>query len=345
MHGLRTLIAALILTAFAWNPLFALNHSLSLKVQTDSRKGSLDIADLGRQFKTDQVTETLTYRLEGIAEHFSTQAEIAIVQPDYSSVLVRNQKGAQLPLSLTMGNQTEFLLDLSADWARGSDRASLGWKGSLGESPFASHLLHAAYTRSFFSQTSSLGIEGSYLSQAQPSSFFIDRDFQNKARPTLIHAYEAAFLYEQTLTENWKMRNRMGVSRRLEERPLNYFISTQQAYALSDRLFANLKLNYADELRSQPLLNERGYFRAYGATLGLHAELFYDLLVSLSYGILFERERDPRSAREIEVASDQYGFGVHYSLSKMTLNAEAGYVVTNTNIKHLSVSGGATWRL
>lgn len=345
MLRLRTLEFTAVFALFSANVCWGLTHSVSMSVQTDSRRGSLDIADLNRQFGTSQVSEQFSHRMEGILDSVATQASVVIVHPDYSSVLVRNKAGIEAPLSTQVGSRSEFVMDLGADWAKGANSASLGWRGNVNGSPFFSNLFRGAYSRSFFSQATSVGLQGSYLSQRQPESYFVDRDFQTKARPQSVNAYEIAFLLDQILSEKWKMRNRVGISQRIEERPRNYFLSSRHAYALTDRLFADLQLTYADELRSETLKNERGYFRAYGARVGLSAEIFYDLVVSASYGILFERERDPRIEREVEVASDQYGLGVIYSFSQVEFEARAGYVVSNTNIRNLSLSGGATWRL
>jgi len=341
---LRTLVI-LAAVALAQAESRGVAHSVSMSIQSDSRRGSLDIADLNRQFGTSQISEQIGYKMEGLLEGITTQVSAVVIHPDYSSVLVRSKAGVEEPLSNQVGSQSEFVMDLGADWARGANNASLGWRGNLGKSPFHSSLFRGGYSRSFFSQATSLGLQGAYLSQQQPESYFIDRDFQTKPRPQSINAYEAAFLFDQALSEKWKMRNRVGIAQRIEERPRNYFLSSRHAYALTDRLFADLQLTFADEIRSEALKNERGYFRAYGARAGLSAEVFYDFVVSASYGILFERERDTRIEREVEVASDQYGLGVTYSLSQVDLEARAGYVVTNTNIRNLTLSVGSTWRL
>jgi hypothetical protein len=345
LQRLRTLMA--IAGAVMSLGAVARTHSIGLSFQLDSRQGPLDVSDLNRRFGITQRSEQLSYRTEGLPGGLSFQGAFVVAHPDYSSVLVRDIKGNQTPLSAlpNLVRRQETTLDAGFGWSRGPHAATLGWRGNVSQSPFASHLYRASYARGFFSQTTVLGLSASYLGQTQPESYFIDLDFRTKARPRRVHAYEVAASFDQVLSSKWKMRNQVGISRRLEERPLNVSASTRQAVALTDRLFSELVLSYADESRSQALQNERGYFRAYSVRGALTAEPLYDLLVTLSYGVFWEREQDPRSNRHVQVAADQYGLGISFAPSDWEAHLQGAYTAANTGIRQLSFTGSFMWKM
>ncbi|MEZ4750901.1 MAG: hypothetical protein R3B54_09855 [Bdellovibrionota bacterium] len=339
-------------TLGTWLLAFAIASSASAwtnqaytSMEVEVKRGALDIFDLNRRYGVSTLSEVVGYRAEGIARYFNVDAAITLSQPDYSSVLIRDAQQNEKLLSELAGIRNELSASLGAEYQQGADSVSLIWSGSVSESPYAFQSLEANYRRSFFNQSTQLGMSAIYLRQHAPESYYLDPNFVTKKRPTRINGVEMKLLGEQTLSSKWKVGAEVSLSQRLEERPPHVAIAIKQSYALTSRIFANLQFNYASELRSVSLKDERGYFRNLGGQVGLTVEPWYDVLISAGYGILLEDEEDPRTGRWVQVAGDQYALGLRYRLARLEFRIEAAHVRTNTRVENVSGSGGVRWTL
>ena len=322
-----------------------MSQTFYTSVEADVRNGALDVSDLGRKFNVSAFSQQLGYRIDNLAGPLSVQGFITSSQPDYSSVLIQDAQGQSKPLSESSTTLVEWSSELSADLSLGTHLLSVTLGGTLSESPFTQSRASISYTRSFFNQTTAVSLSATYLNQAQPKSFYFDSNFRLLQRPLNIYGNELVLSADQVFTENWKGRWSLTTAERQNERPRNWGTSVVQAYALTDRLFSELRLNYATEGRSQTLLNERGYFDQWGFKTQLSYEPIYDLLLSVSYGQVIERESDPRDGTVLQVASDQYGIGVSYQFPTLLISLSTGYIESNTNIYNYTFNGGLTWRI
>ncbi|MCB0405420.1 MAG: hypothetical protein KDD51_11595 [Bdellovibrionales bacterium] len=314
-------------------------------MEVDVKRGALDIFDLNRSYGVSTLSEIVGYRTEGIASHFNAEVALTFSQPDYSSVLIRDKNQNEKLLSEMVSARNELSAAVGAEYQRGADSASLKWSGSLTQSPFAFQSFLASYRRSFFNRSTVVGVSGVYLLQHAPESYYLDSDFNTRNRPTRINGVEAQVTGEQSLSTRWKVAAELAASQRLEERPPNLRVVLRQAYAVSNRVFVSMQFDYASELRSVPLKDERGYFRNLGGQVGLTVEPWYDFLVTAAYGLLVEDEEDPRSGRWVQVAGDQYALGLRYRLARLEFRIEAAYVRTNTKVDAVRASGGVRWTL
>jgi hypothetical protein len=205
--------------------------------------------------------------------------------------------------------------------------------------------VNATYTEGFYEKTTLIGARaGAYLAR-QPDSFYIDVDYVTRERPQLIHGNELALLCDQVLTDRWKAGVELSTAEREEDRPRNVGAALRTAYALADRWFAKLDLERIDELTSQPLKDERGYFTLSAAELALTYEPWVDVLITPSYAWVLEDENDPRTGREVRVGSDQYGLGLRYRKGAWDFELKTAYRVTNTDLTDVMMGGGLTWRI
>ena len=95
-----------------------------------------------------------------------------------------------------------------------------------------------------------------------------------------------------------------------------------------------------------PLLDDRGYYSAGLAEMGVKWEPAFDWLLSFSYGLQVERESDPRKQSEVQVGSDIFGFGVKYSVNAtVDVEFQSSYALTNTSQNSFMVNGGLIWNL
>ena len=346
MHRMRSLTISLCLFSMSARAFGAI-QSIGTNFEWLSQSGTTTegLSDLAHTNISHQ-QEKLIYQIEGVATHFTLSGSMAATQPDYSSLLLRARDGNTTPLSaLYPSGRTEFTGEIALDYLRGSHRATLGWLGDLSSSPYSRELARVAYHEGFFNQSTILGVRAAYLGQNQPVDFFINRDFKNQQRATYVHANEIAASVEQILTSRWKTSLEISTSKREEERPRNVGVSLQQAYAITDRLFSRLTLTRISELTSDALRDERGYFSLQSAELAVTIEPIYDLLISASYGLVVEREVDPRVDSETQIGSDQYGLGVSYSRGNWKLNIKPVYRVSNSKVANLTISGGFTWQI
>ena len=344
MSCLRALITVLILLPFE-SAALAETQSVTTLVGLQNISGTIDPANLTGQTQTSQVHQSIQYQIEGVLPGLAVSGAINRVEPDYSSYLTTGRDGTQASLASRVGNSDEYSGSFGMDWNSGPHGASLRWDGALNGSPFAIQSLTAGYVETFYNKTTSIGAKVSVFQLSQPENFFIDSDFVTQARPTLIHGNQASACLEQVLTERWKGDLEFSSGIREEDRPRNLGATIKQGYALTDRLFSQMVLSDIQELRSEALKNERGYFSLRAAELALTFEPVVDLLLSSSYGYVVESESDPRSGREVQVGSDQYGLGVKYRRGAWSYESKAAYRLTNTGLYDLGIEGGLTWRI
>lgn len=352
MFHLRTLVIpigflAVIAGLLSADDALALQQEVSSTYSLNSASGSPGQTTLvgPGSGRVSSMNANFSYLLDGIWNHFNASGGVTLAQPNYQNYLLRNSRGDTRSLSDSVKSSTEITGTQAFGWSHGIHTANMTWAGSLNQSPFSFQSATASYQMSFFEKATVLGVRATLLNQDNPEDFFIDRRFQNQSRPRLIHANEVVGTYDQILTDRWKMFVDLSTARRIEERPRNIGITLGHAYALSNRVSLQVKAARFEELRSDPLLNERGYFNLTSGEFAVGVEPIYDLLVTLSYGLTVEREYDPSTQAETQVATDQFGLGLRYTLRSYEIRIQGGLGATNTTYQTLNFSGGVVWRI
>lgn len=323
----------------------ALTTLLGFRVASQSQNGRVELVAPTNRYATKQLSQTLSYRANNVRPGLGLSLEVTQTQPDYSNTLIRDINGKETPLSETALTRNELSASLSTSYAVGPLSFNLSGQASLNPSPYSGQSVTSQTSYGFFHQTSVVGLTLNYAKLNQPESYFTNLDFSARKRPTTVNALSSMAHYEQILSSQLKVRTEIGVGQRIEDRPIHWSASSELGYALSDTVFSRIRLTYARELESQALKDERGYFRNMSARASITTEPLYDLLVSLSYTLLFEKESNPVNERVVQVASDQYGLGIRYSSGPMQLDFGGSYSVTNAETNDYQLSGGVTWEI
>jgi hypothetical protein len=331
---------------FFVNTSYALVETAKTSVSVQSLSGNVDSQNtLAVQNSISQTQQNFEFDLEGIQRNFTVSGSMTIAQPDYSDYLVTERNGVEAPLTSQTSIKQEYSAASHLNWNSGSHNATVGWSGSASSSPFWQQSADASYTETFFNKTTAIGIKGSMGVLRQPTDYFVDLNFITEQRPLLIHSNSAGLTVDQVLAERYRIQFEGDTSDREEDRPRNVGGTFRQSYALADRLFARLDLARISELHFQPLLNERGYFSLNSAEIFLTSEPWIDFLVTGSYGYVVENESDPRSGREVQIGSDQFGIGLKYRHHAWSYQTKAAYRVSNTGIHDTFVQGGLEWQI
>ncbi|MBF0209179.1 MAG: hypothetical protein HQK53_20155 [Oligoflexia bacterium] len=231
---------------------------------------------------------------------------------------------------------TSFAYDFTSQF-----QASLLAKKNLSKSDYPEEQLANAATFFFNHKTTNLTLGYKYLRQGRPAATFLDKEsFARMRRPTTVSNHTFNSEVEQVLSSRIKSNLRMAYTPESIERPANYLIGNKWGMALGDSLFT--KLGYALNFEGhQRLKNERGYFRNHMLESEVTIEPVYDLLLSVSYDLIVENERDPRDQGHTRVAVDQYGVGVRYLWNGfLATSLQGAYFVTNTKESGVNVWTG-----
>jgi hypothetical protein len=350
MSQLRALtlvsVASLSFAAVSAQPCFALIETAKTSVTVQSLSGTVDAQNtLGVVNSLSQTQQNVEFSIEGIQNNFTLTGGMILAQPDYSGYIVTLRSSAEVPLSTQTDVRQELSSTAHLRWDSGTQSAAIGWMGSMTPSPFYQQNVDLGYTKTFFNKTTAVGVKLAFGTLDQPVDFYSDLNFVTHQRPTLIHTNSASLFADQVLTERYRIEGEVGTGDREEDRPRNLGGSFRQSYALTDRLMTRLDLTRVSELHSQPLLNERGYFSLNAAELFITAEPWIDFLVSASYGYVIEDESDPRSGREVQIGSDQYGLGASYRYHSLSYQTKLGHRISNTGIHDNFVEGGLAWQI
>lgn len=337
---MRSLILALFMVGVVAN---ASNSMVSTQVDMQSTQQPLGIAGVTSSPTTQNIRSTIGLSTDKMGKGFSIDSRMILDTPDYSSVLLRNNTGANT--TLNSPNKNEYQAELKLNWAKTTHTASASYFGHLSSSPFETRGVSLEFIESFFEKTTMTGIQTTYFDQKRPTDFFLDKDLFYKKRPTEIHAFEMAGTLEQVLNERSKILAKISTSKKYEERPRNYGGEIKGAYALTSRSFASLKTGYYGESMAETLQNERGYFSAFISQAELTLEPIYDFWVSFSYGLSIERENDPRILTSTQVAIDNYGMGLRYLYKDIIFDLQGTAGFSNALTNSYKVSGGISWVL
>lgn len=287
----------------------------------------------------DSYTSKFGYRRSYGA--WTSEASLNLIRSDYRNIVLKNR--AQQPFGLSHARPVESSFDLTQSFDRGPRGSSLNVFTYLSQSPYATQGFRLNHYESFYNKSTVVGLTLGALKQRAPEDFFVDKDFVVKARPQRIHAVEVSPYVEQSLSERYKIRLKGLYAQRREERPPQWGVRLLQAFAFTDRLFSQFELGYLRESHRTGLKNERGYFDARFLKIQGSWEIVYDVVGTLSYGLVSEVENDPRSKTKVRIGSDQYALAFNYEIAGLKIKNEASYYATNSTTRGYSFLGGIEW--
>lgn len=343
MHGLRALILALALVS-AESALAVSSVGVNFGFQSSASFSPAE--SLSARDGAAESRQEIVFTDPAFASGLGVTAGFAVRQRDYSKLSFLDSSGKAVGAPGTEGGKaSELGAKAALDFTRDTHRLVLAGEGTASASPFPFWTLSTTFEESFYEGTTVMGLGGTFLTQGQPKSYFVDRDFALKARPTEILGREGVLTLKQVLSERWKGKLALSASQRMGERPLNVGAELKQVYTLSDRWFVSGSVRRVAELRGQSLQNERGYFDLTGLQAGLTYEPWVDFLVTGTAGALIEDEEDPRVGTLLRSGTDQYGLSIQYTKGSLRFDLSGSLELNNGGGSGSGFSGGLTWVL
>jgi hypothetical protein len=180
------------------------------------------------------------------------------------------------------------------------------------DNPYQKRGALASYEYYFLRKTTILGGDFIYFEQKSPLTYYQNSNFQMRPKRTLSYGQKETLRLEQILSANSKIKLSVFRGQKKHERPSHLGGEISLSNAFQKRWYFLLNSYTISENTSEPLLDDRGYYKSYGGSLQTTYEITYDLLCSLTYGLDVEEENDPRNRFKQRSGTDSYGIGVKY---------------------------------
>lgn len=321
----------------------AASSTISTQIDVQSTQQPLGVSGVTSSPQTQNIRSSIGLSTDKIGYGLTLDAKLSIDTPDYSSVVLRDNQNQEVRLNPE--NKNELQMEARLSWSKASHYVSAGYFGHMSSSPYQMRGGFIEYEKSFFEKTTFVGGQLNIFEQKRPQDFFSDRDGFFKERPAAVHGQQFNLYVEQVLNDKWKAKLTASTAKKIEERPRNYGLELKTAYAFTSRVFGILSSAYYQETENEPLLNERGYFKAYVNQLELITEPFYDFFVGVSYGFSAEIENEVRSSNITQVGVDQYGLSLKYIFRNMNVFLNGAVGKSNSLTSSSKISGGLAWML
>lgn len=193
-----------------------------------------------------------------------------------------------------------------------------------------------------------IGLELGLSKAKQPKTlyrrFYEDEPYIES--PAFLLTQEYKLWLEASVSSRLKVASEISNTRRLNIRPDVRGIRILGKLALSDRIFANVNIAQFKEHEKQEPLDGQGYFKFRYSELGLDFEPIFDMLVGITYALIFESESvAPNSGQNRELASDQYGFALNYHGVFQQLGFNASIIRSELGEIQRLFGGNITWNI
>ncbi|MCB9092020.1 MAG: hypothetical protein H6620_05620 [Halobacteriovoraceae bacterium] len=337
-------IFILFITLFSSSSLMASQYSFGLNYQFQDVSEELDLASgLFRNEYSGQ-TSTMTFVGDGMKDNYDLSLSLKRSETDYGNVFVNDAGMNEVPLENISENTVEYDTTVNAKWRVGAGYSLiLNQSVPLSRKYFKEYSTSLGVEKSFYNDTTILGINQNYSDQERPSNYYRDANALPTASATTIIRRQSQMYWDQIISEYVKLNSNLLYSQKTEERPRNYGISQKLGVAFNDQLFGKIGYSYLTEDKGDPLLNDQGYFENQVYSAEVIFEPIFDTLLSFSYDLIIETNEDPRTDAKSRVGVDQYGMAVDYTWDKYTSFLKLNAVQSNTNVEIFTVSGGLEW--
>ncbi len=338
MRDLCTLI--LLIASPAW----AVTNKLYSELQYQSLQTKPVLAGATASADVQKTSQMIEYRAEGLAEIINLNVASIVSQPDYSTYKIRGRDGHEQALTEVDPNtpKSEVAVRVGAVASHDTHMLSSRYTQTVTDTPFANRKVELKLEESLLEKTTTFGAEFSMGQRQQPQSYFINRDLVTRSRPREINATQYGLFYEQVLTNRWKAMLKTDLETQPEERPRNYGVSMRHSYAITKRIFAHAGVGHRFEDHEDSLKNERGYFSLWRYDVGLIFEPIYDFYIKPSYGLMVEKEDEPRAGQVTTIGSDHAGLILAYNFGDFEIEA-SGQASFSEAGSSSSYSGSLLW--
>ena len=216
---------------------------------------------------------------------------------------------------------------------------------SLNNSILGSSSVGVGLITSFANKSTVLGLNANYRQQNSPASTYVNENNQPTPLPTERNILDTTLSIEQHLHKNLKIGLEGQYVHHNEIRSDTIAIKPSIYTALTSRAFANVRYEFYKDIKNHTPVDGRGYLDMQVYHIGLTLEPVYDLLVSLSYDMIVEREENIIRRKIEKVGADQFGLGFMKIGEEIDLSFKGAVTNSSTYALGYQIEGGMTWRL
>jgi hypothetical protein len=305
---------------------------------------SSEAAMTGASSGLDRYSVVAGYRGKTDQDRLTIGLGLGLESLDTKEYIVRARGGEETSLEKSHDGKSGFI-ESEVSYARGPDSVSISGSYSDPKAPFAVRQLAISGRTAALPWKGALKSGISAGTSEQPESYFVDRDYRTKARPTRVDFSRFDLGYEHVFSERSKGEINVFTAVRLQERPRHWGATTKVAYAFSDRVFTRIDFTSVKESRNSPLKNERGYFSFHGVKSAILFEPVYGHIVNASYGRVIETEFDPRVNSDQTYKSDVPGLGLRSDFSGFKIDLSVERILGQKGLTKTNVQGGMIWAM
>ena len=277
-----------------------------------------------------------------------TSIDVAItsLQRDLDRVIVMDRQGTDHSLA-DMGHDDHTLQgDTTISYAKGLSQVAVSLSLPLTNDPFASRYVQGEFSLPLPDNRTTWTLALGYQTSSRPESYFVDNEARTQALATTGIAQEYRTGLQVIATPNLKLAIEGLIVGRGGERPATVGGKLQSRHALTDTLYASLSAaSYQDRRDFQPK-DTRGYLemQVYEATVTI--EPVFDLLLTGSYAVVFEKEHSTGDAVDNRrLNTDQVGLALEYKALGYELGASIAFLQTDLETREQHVGGNILWRI
>lgn len=287
-----------------------------------------------------------TYAVELTSPRLSSGLQITAsyrqIKNDYSNYILQERNGTEKQLGSTF-DQLESQGTVAADLMYQNLSVNFSVDSSLNQTPFPSRFYQLTQTTQLNHQLTEVRWGIGTGKMEQPLSYFTDvRSGERRQRPTLLDFRTYVLSAEQVMTDRLRAKLQLDLSQR-SDRPSSTGVTVRSAYAVSERDFIHLQAMRRQESRQDQLQDDRGYFDLSGAEASYARYLTYDLVGSVGYGLIVEKEDQPARFRKDQMATDVYTVKLDYQGVRWSGGLKYQQMSSNLDYASNSYGGQFAW--
>lgn len=318
--------------------------SAAFRTSAKSEKGSTGLVDtnanasIGLVSSVDLQSGTYFRNLDFRVGFERTKA-------DYNRYLLTDRLGNQTELAKSF-DRPEHAVRIGASAFLGQTTLLLDGSKTMGQSPFRGYAGTFGLNHELLGSGTKFLFTLSRSDYAAPASYYIDPDnFATRKRPERNLENRASVGAEQIFSETTKARIKVFAADKTNARPLQRGAEIGLAKAVSDSASLIGTLGLAREKRSDPLLDDRGFFGANWAQIEFRLQPSYRWEFAAKLGTILETESARGRLPKRRVGTDSLGLSAKTQWKFGEISANALGALSNTGYSAYTFGGNFTWYL
>ncbi len=292
-------------------------------------------------------TTALSYGIFDVARYHSFNFSYQQRYLPYDKMKVLTGEGELEPLSQRYGDGPEHWVSFGHDFSMGDWNISTSLGSPIGKVPYSRQNAGVSIRYGVTDRTILLGA-GEYQLIKRPESYGTKSNQETIKLPENVNFSRFVLGVEQIVTSRIKMSISGETAVYEDERPRHFGYATKLASALFTspfNTFFKAGHTYRKEVSSDALYTIGGHLEYRSTFTELTIEPLYDLLFSLSYQLVTERQNEQEVGRVTQLAYDQFGTAVSYDWDDMKTTLKGSYLMPNSEDfeNQMNLEGGVEW--